>query len=205
MSEYSEQEHDEKLSAFYRRSSDEQPPAELDAAILAQARRQAGRRRHRRWLSLSTAAVLVLGLSLTLNMLEQEPPQLMDPVMESYDAAPAKRESMPAEPPSLTAPAEGKAMAPAPVERQRFKALQAPAASAPMLDKGDVEVESVGGVRQERLSVQEEAAESSEEAWLQRIEGLLQSGQDEAARVELRRFRERYSDYPLPEALQALE
>ncbi|MGH8767925.1 MAG: hypothetical protein ACREVT_07025 [Burkholderiales bacterium] len=65
-----------RLSGHYRAGSTEEPPAHLDAAILAAARREVERSRFRRnWhLPASIAAVLVIGVSLALMISEIEDP-----------------------------------------------------------------------------------------------------------------------------------
>ena len=64
------------LSGHYRAGSIEEPPAHLDAAIVAAARREVGRSRFaRNWhLPASIAAVLVIGVSLALMTSEIEDP-----------------------------------------------------------------------------------------------------------------------------------
>jgi hypothetical protein len=65
-----------RLSGHYRAGSTEEPPAHLDAAILAAARREVERSRFsRNWhLPASIAAVLVIGVSLALMISETEDP-----------------------------------------------------------------------------------------------------------------------------------
>jgi hypothetical protein len=59
---------DQALSELYRASRTEQPSPAIEAAIRQAAHRQAGRRK-RRWLTpLSSAAVILLGLSVTLKV-----------------------------------------------------------------------------------------------------------------------------------------
>lgn len=64
------------LSGYYRAGSIEEPPAHLDAAIVAAARREVGRSRFaRNWrLPASIAAVLVIGVSLALMTSEIKDP-----------------------------------------------------------------------------------------------------------------------------------
>ena len=63
-----------RLSGHYRAGSNEEPPAYLDAAIVAAARHEAARSRFaRNWhLPASIAAVLVIGVSLALMTSEIE-------------------------------------------------------------------------------------------------------------------------------------
>jgi hypothetical protein len=79
------------LSATYRRASVEEPPAHLDAAIRAAARREAGSRPGKslardRWvMPAAAAAVLVVGFSLAVLVRDDTPP-----LAEKSDIAPAK-------------------------------------------------------------------------------------------------------------------
>jgi len=61
-------EHDPDISAIYRKTGDLAPPTSLDDRILAAARRAAWRRKQRWILPLSTAAVVVLSVTLLINM-----------------------------------------------------------------------------------------------------------------------------------------
>lgn len=133
-------EHDPQLSALYRHGAEAEPPAHLDDAIRAAARREvaAGPRRAgvRRWaMPVSLAAVLVLSVSVVTMMREQgadrpesmiEPPAVTmqseaakkevaeSPTAMAQDAAPKRRAAMP---PPAEAPAAPLAQteAPAPV------------------------------------------------------------------------------------------
>ncbi|MEW6168660.1 MAG: hypothetical protein AB1651_13330 [Pseudomonadota bacterium] len=92
-----------RLSARYREASRESSPAELDDAVLAQARHALTRdrrgRRTGRWLvPLATAATLVLAVSLVLELRDQAvPPPPAQPAAPAPErAAAAQRESEPA-------------------------------------------------------------------------------------------------------------
>ena len=65
---------DPELSAMYQLTRVAQPPAELDADILRQARRHSSHRKQRLLLPLATAALVLLGLSLTLQVLDLDKP-----------------------------------------------------------------------------------------------------------------------------------
>jgi hypothetical protein len=131
-------EHDPQLSALYRHGADAEPPARLDDAIRAAARREvaAGPRRAgaRRWaMPVSLAAVLVLSVSVVTQMREQgadRPESMIEspavamqsevakkevaepPTAMAQDAAPKRRAAMP---PPAEAPAAPLAQAEAPV------------------------------------------------------------------------------------------
>jgi hypothetical protein len=87
--------HEHKaLAALYSRTRDEQPSQLLDRRILNAAQRQAGRRQRRWIVGLSTAAVLVLSLSVVLQTLWQPnevAPELI--VQDEPKAPPAPAES----------------------------------------------------------------------------------------------------------------
>lgn len=91
------QEQRSRLSGHYRAGSTEEPPAHLDAAILAAARREVERSRFRRnWhLPASIAAVLVIGVSLALMVSEIEDP-LRPPDTSAGVAADVARQAAPA-------------------------------------------------------------------------------------------------------------
>jgi outer membrane biosynthesis protein TonB len=66
--------HDDKLRRAYRGMANEEPPAALDAAILARARERVVPRRKASWMGpVSIAAVLVLGIGVSLRMQKEEP------------------------------------------------------------------------------------------------------------------------------------
>lgn len=106
-------EHDPQLAALYRAGTDVQPPAHLDDAIRAAARREvaAGPRRiaSRRWaVPVSLAAVLVLSVSVVTMMREQgadRPESMIQPPVQAPAAAMqseiTKKEN--AEPPTAAA------------------------------------------------------------------------------------------------------
>jgi hypothetical protein len=64
----------DKLTRAYRDLAREEPPASLDAAILARAREGVGARQKPSWMvPVSIAAVLMLGIGVTLRMQTEEP------------------------------------------------------------------------------------------------------------------------------------
>ena len=95
--------HDDKLRRAYRGLGNEEPPASLDAAILARARERVVPRRKASWMvPVSIAAVLVLGIGVSLRM------QLEEPGIETSVPAPAaepERAAAPAVAPPATPPA----------------------------------------------------------------------------------------------------
>ena len=84
-------EHDDTVSRRYRELGGEEPPAALDAAILAASRRAVNARPGRHWAGpLSIAAVLLLGIGLSLRMqMEQPGLETSVPSSEPYIPPPA--------------------------------------------------------------------------------------------------------------------
>ena len=136
---------DDRVSAAYRELPGEGPPASLDAAIQAAARRAVGARPGgaRRWqVPVSIAAVLALAIGVSLHV-EREKPVVVDGTPVSSGSAeypvpqaPPEKEDRavaapaPAQAPATPAPALGKSQKPAANEA----APSAPAPAAPLPD-----------------------------------------------------------------------
>ena len=160
---------DSPLSRAYRETGREEPPAHLDAAILAQAKAAAAPRRGSkpRWLMpLSLAATVVLSIGVVLLMSREG----VTPVpMETPSPTPDDPVSKPAAP---TAPAViEKAPVVTPKEAPRFE----PRVFTP----------------------KEMPAVKTPEQWLVEIEALRKAGKHAEADAELAKFRQHYPDYPL--------
>ena len=188
---------DPSLSTLYQATRREQPSAGLDKAVIEEARRALSRRRLRWWLPLSTAAVILLGVSLTLNQIE--PPAVTAPSDEMLDEGP---------PPS--------AASSAPMPGLREKALKSqPAPSlqraAPARRESSVEDRFLDTPLQSEMqalpATEADMAKrvlAPEQRVAQMLE-LLRQKDAEALRQALKAFRELYPDYPLPEELEAVE
>lgn len=144
---------DSGLDRLYRAAGREEPPAHLDAAILAAAHREAGARPQtlrraalRRWhVPVSIAAVIVLSVSLVTLVREEGGEQLMQapppipaqpPAKPADQPAPAVSE-MPQSRPRAAAPAQPPAVRPAPARpapREEARSDEAPAALGRMTD-----------------------------------------------------------------------
>ena len=220
---------DSGLSRLYKQTATEQPPAELDAAILARARDEAGPRprRGRRpfartwFVPISLAAVLVLAVGLVTLMYEQggtpfapeplpptdkktlEPAEQRDTLLRDAprqdEKAPLRKGRAVGKPSPTTAPQEAGGTA-----------STAPAPSARPSPREEREL------KQERLQAPEGtksddalaplAAETpaalSPEAWLRQIAQLREQGKLDEAEASLAEFKQRYPDYPIETILK---
>jgi hypothetical protein len=124
-------ERDPRLERLYREAARERPPAHLDAAILAAARREVGARPRalslalRRWhVPVSIAAVVVVSVSLVILVKEEGGGRIgearVPPIAASADApAAAPAQAPPAEVAKATA--QPKVEAPAPAEQRGLR------------------------------------------------------------------------------------
>ena len=152
---------DDKLARRYRELAREEPPASIDAAILAAGRRAVQARPRMRWAApVSIAAVLVLGIGVALRMQVEQPgvetsapqpaapseysvPQAAEPVAKpDAAAAPGPAEARPAprakrvdpaiaQTPPPASPAPAPAPSPAPMPSDAPSAAAAQASAAP--------------------------------------------------------------------------
>lgn len=145
-----------RLSARYREASRESSPAELDGAVLAQARHALTRdrrgRRTGRWLvPLATAATLVLAVSLVLELRDQAvPPPPAQPAAPAPEPEPAgERAAVAADATAQRAATElRKSEARAQPPRAEADAMQA----APEAAREEPEAESVAAPRTRRAA-----------------------------------------------------
>ena len=164
---------DEQLGERYRALGREEPPAEIDASILAASRRAAQSRRRRWVLPLSIAAVIVLSVSVTLQ-LQHERADLAGRIEAPAEAGKAAAPAAPA--------AADNVMRPPALERKMEESPAAPAAQP-----------------ERRLR---QSAEASPEQWLARIAELRRQGRDDEAERQLAEFRRRFPDYRIPQAMR---
>lgn len=186
-----EPERDERVTQAYRAIGSEEPPAVLDAAILA-----AARRRGKRWqapLAVAAALALAVGVALVVEREERaktEDVALAPQVMESpAPAAGARVESRPAAAPA--APAAGKR------ERSDEAEQRKAQASAPAADQAAPAAGVAGALRAAKPPEQAETPE----LWLERIAALREQGRDREAGESLAEFRRRHPDYRIPEPM----
>jgi len=210
---------DPRVDAAWRKVSRDEPPAVVDATILAAARgaaRQTPWPRTppareawwRRWQPMAAAAGVV-GLAFVLVQMlpRNEPPQSPAspaplPLPEST-ASQSTAESRAAVPAAPAAPAE-------PAEPVAPAALAAPSAAAPpaaeALQKAVRRELAGNGVAADMATATTaEAGMQPADAWVRRIADLHATGDDAAAAAELRAFRAAYpdADSRLPEPLRA--
>jgi hypothetical protein len=212
----SDEPRDPVLSQLYQATRQPQPAAELDAAIRAQARRQCRRRPARRWfVPLGAAAVLLLGVSLSLRVLDWQPRIPAGEVVESRAdsaARPAARLEAPADlaAPQMPAPKrlERKShQAPGPASESVLESTWAPQihtqreAGAPAGLSGALPAPSPAPAE----SWSATPAQPSAAARLATIRSLLANGEIATARLELTNFRLYFPREPVPaDVLEAL-
>lgn len=208
------------ITALYRSTRSEEPSASLDGHILAEARLSARRRRNRWLLPLSSAAVVMLGLTLTLKLLDQEPtlPSVDDfAVDEAAEVKSIPQRSM--------AEKKQKALTPGKVEMGVSSTMEeqdaelrlrkmAPAeelprpaavgrAAVPLPQGVRALAEDEQPLRQESESVNNMSA-MEPELWLEHIIEMVDTENIDEAVAELKRFRASYPDYSIPEELRQL-
>lgn len=237
-----------ELSRQYRRESDEQPDARLDAHILAEARRAVASKRRtmhspfaRHWLvPTSLAAVLVLSVSVVLLMpdpaLGPEPERDAQPEPAAATPATADSVRLPTQTRPATESKEDAAGEGADSVSPRESAVtnqDVEQAVGKASEKRKLEQKSTTGSATQSLPAApatgrmfEEAASTAAparvrefpppqptptdvvradpDAWLRFIENLLDERDREGARSNLRAFRARYPDFPLPSTLTSL-
>jgi hypothetical protein len=189
-------ERDVRVSERYRALGREQPPPELDVAILA-----ASRRRHARWVvPVSIAAVVVLAVGVTLRVQIEERKDAEDialspRVMQAPASPPAALESRAQAAPEAAAPPAAPAAAAAPQLGARKREAPAEASA----DRAEPAGRASAGVAAGKLS----APPQTPEQWLERIAKLRDAGKAREADESLAEFKRRYPDYRIPEAMRA--
>lgn len=196
---------EEALLEHFRRHSDVQPSAQLDARILAAARAAAQPRpsawqRLRQWLfgrpqrwsvALAGIATLGIGLSLTLRTYEQAPSRYDAPVPA---AAPSmQRQAMPQSPAFYAAPAAPAAMAP---QAQERKALA---------ESAQDEVAPAAKRKAEAEAAERSAAPPEPEASLRRLLALQRQGDATAVQQLRESLKQRYPQLDIDKELRQLQ
>lgn len=180
--------HDEKLSRRYRELAREEPPASLDAAVLAAARQAVQPRPRARWMGpVAVAAVLVLGLGIALRM------QVEQPGVETAAQVPSGSAEYPVAPPPAPSPEAAPAQSmTAPQPRLQPKLGIAAEGVAPQRAK-----------RAEQAAAADAAdpAKDAREVELERIARLRAEGRHADADKALEAFRRANPDYRIAEAM----
>jgi hypothetical protein len=222
---------DDKISRRYRELARDEPPRQIDEAVLAAARRAVDARpaplvaptgRRRWYFPLAAAAIIVLAVAVTVHVERQSPDLEMVEAPLRQEPAPAAQ--APAEPPreftldpKREAPQKLRAQREAEVladSEKRQVAPAAPAASPPETSTSEAR-DSVRAdaaarpqARAETQSVMREKsaalgalARASPEQWLQGIADLRSQGRHDEADKALAEFRRAYPDYRLSEAM----
>lgn len=210
------EERDPLVSQKYRSLGAEEPPRELDGAILAASRRAAEKPhaplvtpagRHRWYFPLAAAAVVVLAVAVTVHLERQQPdPEVPPAAAPSATTAQEEglgaRKTEPAASPAPAAPPETSARSrerrdtrarPAPEAQPSREEARAAGAAADSAPKPMASPES-------RLA---KLAEQAPEQWLEAIADLRREGRHAEADESLKRFRERYPDYRIGEEMKA--
>jgi hypothetical protein len=151
-----------KISRRYRELGDEEPPRELDQAILAAARRTADRAhaplvapagRHRWYFAFGAAAILVLAVAITVQVERQQ----LDPEALPAASAPAvseRKEGFSSEPGVLADQA--------PAQEARRKPAQAPAPAKPQPAENTAKPQAAEVARADRLEARQQQAPAVE-------------------------------------------
>jgi len=211
-------ERDAQISRRYRELATEEPSPELDRIILGAARRASTR--HRWYASLAAAAVLIFAVAIVVQIERQPPDEMPVSAPSTSTAAPPTQDKIapqrraapqftPEPPPRAEQPAAASPAPAAPPAPEPSANIAAPASgvaagaqgsradetrAAPQLQRSMAERRSAA------VQLHADVAETPEQ-WLARIARMRDLGQHEEADKELARFRERYPDYRIPEAM----
>jgi hypothetical protein len=196
---------DDKLSRHYRELAREEPPASLDAAVLAAARQALQPRKRSQWMGpVAVAAVLVLGLGIALRM------QVEQPGIESTAPEPSSSAEYPVAPPAEEPPAAPERAAPAPASKPPVRdaaPMQSTAVPQPRAQpKLGIAAEGLAPQRAKRAESAAAAdaaapAKDAREAELERIARLRAEGRHADADKALEAFRRAHPDYRIAEAM----
>lgn len=193
---------DTLVSERYRALGREQPPPELDAAILA-----ASRRRHSRWaVPVSIAAVVVLAVGVTLRVQIEERKDAEDVALSPrVMQAPAPADEVARQSWRDSAPAPAAAPPTKVAQESRAQELQAGSRKREALaevtaDRAEPAAPASANVVAGTISP---AAAETPEQWLERIARLRDAGKAREADESLAEFRKRYPEYRMSEAMRA--
>jgi hypothetical protein len=185
-----EQDDEREVSRLYRRLPREEPSAELDAAIRAEARSAVevhpaplvpptGRRQW--YFPVAAAAIIVLAVAVTWHVEQEQPDPVVAPVPAAPPAQAPKKEEVPGPRRELTRERMARNDS-----ASEAKPATPPAAASGILSAPQAET---------RAKVE------SPEAELERIAELRRQGQHEEADKALAEFRKRHPDYVIAPAM----
>ncbi len=211
MNKQEEDTRDTALSCLYQSINAGEPPAALDAAILAQARSActAPARQRTFWrrfsAPLALTATVLLAILVSISIERQVPLSLPASVPEEQPPAPVETRRATAPDHAVTADKKATAQEsasrkrPARVIERKMEAAPLPAA-APSVPEPPVSIE-----RQDRSKAALPSAAKpslSPEEWLEHIRQLRRQGRMIESERALNEFRQTYPDYRLPEDLR---
>jgi negative regulator of sigma E activity len=211
------EEEGRSLSTLYRATRREAPSDAMDAALLALARRQAAARRRRWMLPLSSAAVVLLGVSLVLQMNLLGPPAYSPMPTASEETGKAFKKPLPeaaTSAPAAAPAADGDIQLPREEKRRSAVKLQSvtPPRQATSMDEQQFDREDQNQPARAKAEAEGTISglalpvwRSDAEHWLAAMLSLLQEGNVKAVQEELVLFRHRYPDHALPDELKRLE
>ena len=191
-------ERDDDISRRYRELGAEEPPRELDNAIIGAARR-AVTKRSRFYPLAAVAAVAVFAVAITVHLEREQPdaesiappaPPISQPSERKDEAAPVQKPRLRAERPPVSAPEPGVRAPTAP------SVQEAPANSA-----ADDAMTSGAPAPAPNRALARAAAETPQQ-WLERIAELRAQDRQQDADRELAEFKRRYPDYQIPAAMR---
>lgn len=219
---------DERVAAAYRELPPDEPPEEIDLAVLNRARRALDGKAARPWNfgwihALATTAIVVLGVALVLKIPNQEPAaplrvakppsgKLRDPAAEievlrrpappeeAAGMTPTLRQAVPAD-------VEGKSESLGAAAKARSEEVPRPD-RAVADDVSPPAAEPLTDLDTAEMRAETPPAEAEEagrehdpEQWVRRLLALREAGRTEALQQELAAFRSAWPDYPLPPEL----
>lgn len=199
----------EAVRRAYAELGAEQPPDLIDQAVLNRAKAAVGPSKTRRpwsfgWLhALTTAAVLVLGVTVLLQLRDEGPgprPAAPEPAREAARPATQDTRSSPAAARAMKRPEEDAINETLARERSATAGDDAAGArqDAPATDASPRPYDNAPSADAPPAAAPL-SVERTPEAWLLDIEALVADGRLEAAREALSAFRDAYPDYPIAE------